>query len=94
MLKLEDQRDHQLDIEKNTLYGQILSLGTEDHISALAMCISKATKMRAEMTAAAPHSTYIKIENFWTIKLSDKILSESLFVRNVLMSESFFVRKF
>ena len=32
---------------------------------------------------------YIKIENFRTIKLSDKILSESLFVRNVVMSESF-----
>ena len=45
-----------LDIEKNTLFGQILSLGEEDHISGLANYISEATKMRAEMTEAAPHS--------------------------------------
>ena len=37
---------------------------------------------------------YTKIENFRTIKLSDKMLSESLFVRDVVMSERFFVRKF
>ena len=34
------------------------------------------------------NNRYIKIENFRTIKLSDKILSESLFVRNVMKSES------
>ena len=34
-------------------------------------------------------TSYVKIENFRTIKLSDKIFSESLFVRNVVMSASF-----
>ena len=32
---------------------------------------------------------YIKTENFRTIKLSDKDFSESLFVRNLVMSKSF-----
>ena len=34
-------------------------------------------------------TTYIKIVNFRTIKLSDKILSESLFVRTLVLSEIF-----
>ena len=38
--------------------------------------------------------SYIKIENFRTIKLSDKILSENLFVRNLVMSESFLSESF
>ena len=39
-------------------------------------------------------SDYIKIENFRTIKLSDKSLSDSLFVRTLVMSAIFFVQKF
>lgn len=46
-----------LDIERNTLFGQLLSLDEEDDISALANYISEATKKRTEMTEAAPHST-------------------------------------
>ena len=34
---------------------------------------------------------YIKIENFRTIKLLENLLSESLLVRNLILSERFFV---
>ena len=37
---------------------------------------------------------YTKIKNFRTIKLSDKIVSDNLMVRNAFSSESFIVRKF
>ena len=38
--------------------------------------------------------TYIKIENFQTINLLDKILLEGLFFQNVMMSESFLFKSF
>ena len=37
---------------------------------------------------------YINMESIPTIKLSDKALSESFIVQNLVMSESFFVLKF
>ena len=43
----------------------------------------------SELNSVSGLSLYTKIKNFWTIKLLDKILSESLFVQNPVMSERF-----
>ena len=46
-----------LDIERNTLFWQMLSLDEEDTILVQANYISEATKKRIKMTEALPHST-------------------------------------
>ena len=47
-----------LDIERNTIFRQILSLDEEGNILVLANYISEATKKRTEMTeVSSPHST-------------------------------------